>query len=147
MGRRYLKPIVLEPYGHTLFLCVGQVELAKMEKAKGIDCGINVDGVLGAVVPMADQNGVVFHMMYLGPELEESTLFHEALHVTHFMLEAVGVPLGIENTELICYTQEYVVREVSKEVDLRLNQMLKAQEKALAKLEEKPKKKKRGKKK
>ena len=140
MGTRYLKPLIIEPYQHTMYLCLGESELKALETKFGFNSGIGLGNSLGAVVHMGDESGNSFNVMYLGMDLDDSTVYHECLHLTHFMLDRVGVPINMENTELLCYTQEHVVRLVMKEIDIRLNQLIKAQEKILKKAEEEEKK-------
>lgn len=40
------------------------------------------------------------------------TLHHESIHITHNIMERCGVPISMENTEIVSYMSTYIVREL-----------------------------------
>lgn len=55
-------------------------------------------------------------LLYLPPDCTAGTLFHEALHLTHFLMEYHGMPIDMESTELQAYTMEYVAAQAARKL-------------------------------
>ncbi len=143
MARRVLKFLNVEPYNYKFMLALGQEDLVYVEKYNGAKLEENSDKNLGALYAVEDSNGTAFSIMYLSDEADEDTLWHEANHLVHFMMHEMGVPICLENTEIMAYTQEQIVNLCRKEIALRFKAKEKALEKVIADLLEakKPKKK------
>lgn len=46
-----------------------------------------------------------------------STLFHEALHLTHFVMDYCALPLGLESTEAQAYLMEHIADMVQRKLN------------------------------
>jgi len=113
-----MKPTALiEPYYFPLFVAVGEEELMKLSKKiptlKASFEG-KLETSLGLTIRFNDGC-----LIYLNEDegLEEGTIFHEALHATHFLMDSRGIPIALETTEVAAYTQGHIVEIVLKQVD------------------------------
>ena len=52
-------------------------------------------------------NSPVF-IIYLRADSDDATLYHEALHMTHYVMDYSGAPLSIESTETQAYLMTYI---------------------------------------
>lgn len=127
-----MKYIVIEPFQYVMYLTLGEEDFTKTVSKKNLG-HFPVAGSCGLVMPLEDINGVAFCLVYLEDEADEGTLWHEALHVVHFMLEARGVPLTVANTEVQTYLQEYVVKLFKKEIERKAKRLVKKAEKEKSK--------------
>ena len=50
-----------------------------------------------------------------GPSLE-STIVHEAVHVSWYIMDGVGIKVDQDNHEIQCYLIEHIVREITRVV-------------------------------
>lgn len=73
----------------------------------------------GAVTcDMADDEILVLSILF-SPEGQDtiSTWVHEAVHITDIMLDHLGFPGSVDNTEIRAYLTQYVFEEISRILD------------------------------
>ena len=105
-----MKLIEIPPFDYSICVAIG------FEAGNKLFPDQNLEGSYGMVMPLKDENGVEFTFVYLEDEADNFTIWHEALHIVHFMLDARGIPLTVENTEVQAYLQETVVKVLQKEI-------------------------------
>ena len=111
-----MRKIKVPPYNYLVCLAFGEEELRAILKKKKIDTVVDTDSNLGFVMPLEDVNGVELCLLYLRDPADYVTLVHETMHVIHFMLNAIGIPLDIGNTEVMAYHQGWLIKEITKKV-------------------------------
>jgi len=47
-------------------------------------------------------------IMYVAPDAPPSVVYHEALHLTHMLMDYTGMPIDYESTETQAYTMEHI---------------------------------------
>ena len=47
-----------------------------------------------------------------------STLAHESVHIAHFILDNAGVPINMENTEIVAYLTQHLFVSVADRLEL-----------------------------
>ena len=52
-----------------------------------------------------------------GPELEQ-TIVHEAVHLSWYLMDGVGIKVDQDNHEIQCYLMEHLVKEITRVVDV-----------------------------
>jgi len=70
------------------------------------------DSAAGALYTCTMPSGVVGFVMALPKRKNMALINHEALHLVVGMLAHHGVPVGVENQELLCHFQDYAVRSI-----------------------------------
>lgn len=55
-------------------------------------------------------------LMYLPEGFSMSTLFHESLHMAHYIMEYAGSPIDLESTETQAYLMEYIAESALKKL-------------------------------
>lgn len=108
--------IVVEPFtGAELIVATGDKDRAKICAQLGLE-GESGPRVRGWVQQLHYMSGGTHIVVGLPEKRCESTLYHEALHVATEVLDLHGVPVGPDNQELLCYLQEYIVRQIDAAV-------------------------------
>lgn len=69
---------------------------------------------MAAHVVRDDKAPHALFLLYLPQDYDVSTVFHEALHMAHFLMDYTGMPIDMESTELQAYTMEYIAGQVFK---------------------------------
>jgi len=52
-----------------------------------------------------------------GPAIE-STIVHEAVHISWYIMDGVGIKVDQDNHEIQCYLMENIVREITRVVEM-----------------------------
>ena len=72
-------------------------------------------------LPAKGRNKVLF-MYYVSPSWSPlvwddlSTLFHEALHMAHYLMEYCGAPINLDSTETQAYLMEHIALMARKKL-------------------------------
>ena len=85
------------------------IETDRMELKELADCR-------GMAVHLTKKNKPALFMLYLADEYEDSTLFHECLHLAHFVMEYASAPISVESTETQAYLMEYIAATTRKKL-------------------------------
>lgn len=68
----------------------------------------------GMAAYLDDRETHPFFAIYMAPGWETTTLFHEALHMAHFIMEHCSAPINLESTETQAYLMEHIVEKVQE---------------------------------
>ena len=49
---------------------------------------------------------------------DRRVLYHEALHLTHMIMEHKGIPTEAYNSEVVAYLQGYIAEWIAKKIDM-----------------------------
>jgi len=52
-----------------------------------------------------------------GPSLEQ-TIIHEAVHLSWYLMDGVGIKVDQDNHEIQCYLMEHLVKEITRVVEM-----------------------------
>lgn len=55
-------------------------------------------------------------VMYLAPEYSESILFHESLHMAHFIMDYSESPINLDSTEVQAHLMEHIAAKVTEKL-------------------------------
>lgn len=84
-------------------------ETERMELKELEDCR-------GMATHLLKKDKAALFMLYLEPNHDDSTLFHECLHMAHFVMDYVCAPISMESTETQAYLMESIVANVRKKL-------------------------------
>jgi hypothetical protein len=62
------------------------------------------------------RNGFIFFILIDKPSTD--VIVHETAHLTFYLFEGLGIPLSSHNSEIFCYTQDYIFSEVCRILDI-----------------------------
>lgn len=118
----YGKWVIIEPYG------VPVVVITNAEEYQELHIGITgepCDKVAiseGLTLDLHQPEWGHLYLMYLPKRYDEETTWHESLHMTHIIMEAMGITVkGFENddsssSETQAYMQGHMVKRIKEEV-------------------------------
>jgi len=107
--------VIIEPFtGVAMVIATGPKDRQRLVARYQIDGEMH--SPRGWVQTVRCQKGGAHILVALPERRCASTLHHEALHVVCELLSIHGVVVDYENQELLCYMQEYVVRQIDKAV-------------------------------
>ena len=114
-----MKPIILDPYYYPLFIVIGEKALNKCcKKIPSVRKTLpDLDSVLGLTIRLND--GCIIFLKD-DEDIDEATIYHEALHATHFLMDSRGIPITVDNTEIVAYTQGHIVEVAVKALNKEL---------------------------
>ena len=55
-------------------------------------------------------------MIYVPHDVSHGTLFHECLHMTHFIMQFSSAPITLESTEIQAYMMENIAENIRKKL-------------------------------
>lgn len=119
VGRRVLKPIVVEPFHYSIYLAYGTEEYEYVARRRFPMEQRDLRPYEGLFVAMEDSEGTGFGFIFLQKGVEEGTIFHESLHAVHQCMDERGIPHGNANTELQAYLMEHIVGLLKAEIKKR----------------------------
>tara|TARA_B110000908_G_scaffold154880_1_gene192594 strand:+ start:333 stop:677 length:345 start_codon:yes stop_codon:yes gene_type:complete len=61
--------------------------------------------------------GKPLFMLYLPGDVSCGTLFHECLHMAHFIMDYASAPVSLESTETQAYLMENIAATVRKKIE------------------------------
>jgi len=110
-----IKHIYVPPYYYLIHLVIGLESLDKLRKKTKEDYDEHPPkSICGFTKPLLDDDDIDSCLVFLHSDSDIQTIYHEALHATHFMLESRGIPIAVENTEVVAYHQEWLVTEINR---------------------------------
>lgn len=116
------KPIKVPMYDWWVFLIVGEEERRELEEEWDFQMDEDVmKGAKAVCVPMEFTSGrwneKEFNILYFNPKyFSASVLVHECVHSIHFMMQSRGIPVSMDNTEVMAYGTEYLFNECIKRI-------------------------------
>lgn len=95
--------VVVEPFGAQVALFEDIDRMARYHrKVLGVDIEI-VPSAYARTHQEVGLDGLIYWSMWLPKTATLSTIVHECSHVVDFMMDAHGVPISLENTEIRAY--------------------------------------------
>lgn len=88
---------------------------------EGVDCSELLEVLSNQDVSLAQtihlNNGATIIYLYDMPKtlFDLCTVVHEATHASHFVLDRVGIPINLDNTEIQSYTISYITEQIFKQ--------------------------------
>lgn len=112
-----LNRLAIDPYNCVLNVTTSRKKAVafkrkKAGKSKAAKFSKALDGALGIAHTFCDSGNCVHFIMYLPKEYREDVVWHEALHMAWYILDAHSVRISVNNHEALTYLQEAIVREV-----------------------------------
>ena len=120
------------PLFHAFYdIMVGTDMLALKDHAEAQFPGLKLSDSVGLHTPgytyllnhheLGNQLSVLISLQELdipdGPTLE-STIVHEAIHLSWYIIDGLGIKIDSDNHEIQCYLVESIVKEVTRVVDI-----------------------------
>lgn len=75
-----------------------------------------LDDCRGMAVHLCKDGKVALFMLYLRNDYDDTTLFHECLHLAHYMMDYCSAPISMESTELQAYLMEHIAATTRKKL-------------------------------
>lgn len=76
------------------------------------DHGMDERASYGMASQHQDDSGVSWHSMHLPEDAGIGTVVHECSHIVDYLMDAHGVPISIDNTEIRAYMLEALFMDV-----------------------------------
>lgn len=102
-------------------------------RSMGVSNPPPIDGPIhGAVTIDTSDEGVLVVSLLLEPtgQQDMSTWVHESVHITDIILDYLGFPGSLDNTEIRAYTTQYVFEQIGHILDNHLVAVRKARKRA-----------------
>lgn len=78
----------------------------------GLSCG-NERTNKGTYLVVSDKKtGMQYDYMIISDDGDESTIYHESLHLAWEILDRIDIEINSNNHEVLAYLQEYIAKEV-----------------------------------
>ena len=115
-----MKSFLVQPFHQRVYVTAGSQEFQRkynsyapeterMELKELEDCR-------GMAVHLTKKNKPALFMLYLAYDYDDSTLFHECLHLAHFVMEYASAPISLESTETQAYLMEHIAATTRKKL-------------------------------
>lgn len=105
--------ITLQPYSWLIYICLGEDALDRLaELGAVIREDLQVGGCEGKSWLLETAEEAEFGLVYIRNKEDTYTIIHESIHAIHEMLHSRGVPINYENTEVVAYHTEWLVKQI-----------------------------------
>ena len=107
-----MKHIVIEPFGTVVHVCLSKKDLKK-NFGKDLDHWVDAEGY---AAELTSDSGNKLLLIYLPNGYNEEVLWHECLHMTHFIMKYHGIDVdeSVSSSETQCYLQAHIVDQVKR---------------------------------
>ena len=112
-----MKSFMMQPFDKRVYITQCPVEFANRYSLYDTEVMLPEElnacqGMAGHVVRNKAPNALF--IIYLAQGTPPSVLWHESLHMTHFLMDYCGMPIDMESTELQAYTMECIAMMAAK---------------------------------
>lgn len=116
-----MKSFLVQPFGQRVYVTADGGEFLarynrEKRKHKKAMKPTELDGTNGMAVSIKTQHGIRYFALYIKDPKTLSTIFHESLHMTHFLMKHAGMPICPSSTELQAYTMEAIAEQTWKKL-------------------------------
>lgn len=111
-----MKSFLVQPFHQRVYLTSDVTEFVSKYNKHCVESEKVTPRELASCLGMAvhlDEDKPLF-MLYLPELVSCGTLFHEALHMAHFIMHYSSAPVSIESTETQAYLMENIVSSIRK---------------------------------
>lgn len=103
--------VEVEPFDCEIAILASEEECKAFCDSLGVEREYAVSGSYGEYI-LHEQDGVVWHGIYIATDAQEKTIWHECLHAAWGVLASAGVEVTFENHEVLAHMQGYIARLV-----------------------------------
>jgi hypothetical protein len=82
------------------------------EYHEGLSCGNERTNKGTYLVVTNKKDGIQYDYMIISDDSDESTIYHESLHLAWEVLDRIDIEISPDNHEILAYLQEYIAKEV-----------------------------------
>lgn len=76
----------------------------------------DMDNIRGMAAHLEEEGKPVLFMLYLTVGCDASTLYHEALHMAHYVMAFSGAPISLDSSEMQAYLMEHIAESAQKKM-------------------------------
>ncbi len=110
--------ISLAPFNHDLAVFRSDKVRRKTVRKEGVKdlCEPMVGAAMACVRREFTKNGGMRLSMVLPEGVANSIIAHECVHVADYLMDHVGIPMGVECTEVRAYLVGYMISEIEANI-------------------------------
>lgn len=115
-----MKSFTVQPFGVQVGLTSDPAEFVRWYNkyeppANRMDIE-EMTGVRGMAAHSEDRPKDPKFVLFVAPDHDTATLYHEALHIVHYVMEFHGMPINLESSDTQAHLMEYIVAMAEKKL-------------------------------
>jgi hypothetical protein len=107
-----MKSFLIQPFHQRIHLTTIPGEFRRKYNAHAPENGLmelsEFEECRGMAAHLVKKGKPALFMLYLSHDYDEGTLYHESLHLAHFVMDYASAPISMESTETQAYLMEHI---------------------------------------